>query len=166
MTSAFAGALPPLSVVGEKVADPTARQVARGVCRRFDRLGHAALTEFVLGSGRRADVLALGPGGEIALVEIKSCLPDFRADAKWADYLDYCERYYFAVPRGFPLEALPADQGLILADGYDAEVLREAEPRPMAAARRKALTLRFAMTAARRLRPFLDPGAAGSDLPA
>lgn len=141
----------------EEPADAVARQVARGVCRLFDRLGHAGLTEFVLRSGRRADVIALGPGGELSIVEIKSSLADFRSDAKWPQYLEFCERYYFAVPRGFPLEILPGDQGLILADGYDAAILREAEARPMAAARRKAVTLRFGQVAARRLRLLLDP---------
>lgn len=141
----------------EESADPVARQVARGVCRLFERLGHAGLTEFALKSGRRADVIALGPGGELSIVEIKSSLADFRSDGKWPQYLEFCERYYFAVPRGFPLEVLPQDQGLILADGYDAAILREAEPRPMAAARRKAVTLRFGQVAARRLRLLLDP---------
>ncbi len=166
MTSAIAAAAPPPSVVPEAPDDPIARQVARGVCRRLDQLGHAALTEFVLATGRRADILALGPAGELAIVEIKSCLADFRADGKWADYLGYCERYYFAVPRGFPLEVLPEDQGLILADGYDAEILREAPHRPLSAARRKALTLRFGLVAARRLRLLLDPQAAAAESPA
>ena len=144
----------------EAPADPVARQVARGVCRLFDRLGHVGLTEFVLRSGRRADVIALGPAGELSIVEIKSSLADFRSDAKWPQYLEYCERYYFAVPCGFPLEVLPGDQGLILADGYGAEILREAAARPIAPARRKALTLRFGQVAARRLRLLLDPQAA------
>jgi hypothetical protein len=138
-------------------ADPLAQSVARGVCRLFDRLGHVGLTEFVLRSGRRADVVALGPAGELTIVEVKSSLADFRSDAKWRDYLEFCERYYFAVPRGFPLEVLPENQGLIVADGYDAAILRESERRPMAPARRKAVTLRFGLIAARRLRLLLDP---------
>ena len=141
----------------ETPEEAAARRVARSVCRLFDRLGHVGMTEFVLKSGRRADVMALGPGGELTIVEIKSCLADFRADGKWREYLEFCERYYFAVPRGFPLEVLPEDQGLILADGYDAEILRKATHRPIAAARRKSVTLRFAQVAARRLRLLLDP---------
>lgn len=137
--------------------DPLAQAVARGVCRLLDRLGHVGLTEFVLRNGRRADVIALGPAGELTIVEVKSSLADFRADAKWPDYLEFCERYYFAVPHGFPLQALPADQGVIVADGYDAAILREPERRPLAAARRKAVTLRFGQVAARRLRLLLDP---------
>lgn len=142
-------------------AQAAAQRVARGVCRLFDRLGHVGLTEFVLKSGRRADIIALGLGGELTIVEIKTSLADFRSDAKWPQYLDFCERFYFAVPRGFPLAALPEDQGLILADGYDAAILRDAVPRQIAAARRKAVTLRFGQVAARRLRQLLDPQ--GSD---
>lgn len=145
----------------EQCADPVARQVARGVCRLLDRLGHVGLTEFILRSGRRADVIALGPGGEITIVEIKSSLADFRADGKWPQYLEFCERYYFAVPRGFPVEVLPEDQGLILADGYDAAIMRESDHRAMVAARRKAVILRFGQVAARRLRLMLDPESAG-----
>ena len=153
------------SLSAEEPLDPVARQVARGVGRLLAQLGHAGLTEFVLRSGRRADILALGPAGEITIVEIKSSLADYRSDSKWPEYLDFCERYYFAVPRGFPLEVLPPDQGLILADGYDAAILREAEPRPLAAARRKALTLRFGQVAARRLQLLLDPQAQEAALP-
>ncbi|MEX2628352.1 MAG: MmcB family DNA repair protein [Tistlia sp.] len=151
-----------LARAGDALADdPAALRVARGVCRLFDRLGHVGLTEFVLRGGRRADVLALGPGGELSIVEIKSCLADFRSDGKWPQYLEFCERYYFAVPLGFPLEVLPEDQGLIVADGYDAAILREADRRPIAAARRKAVTLRFGQVAARRLRLLLDPEGVG-----
>ncbi|SMF63264.1 hypothetical protein SAMN06265365_12292 [Tistlia consotensis] len=158
--------MPLSTTVKPEPADPVARQVARGVCRLLDRLGHVGLTEFVLRSGRRADVIALGPGGELTIVEIKSSLADFRADGKWPEYLAFCERYYFAVPRGFPLEVLPEDQGLILADGYDAAILREAEHRPLAAARRKAVTLRFGQVAARRLQLLLDPQGADPGRPA
>src|SRR5947208_494807 len=80
---------------------------------------------------------------------------DLRGDAKWPDYLDYCDQFYWAVPAGFALDLfetegfLPERTGLIVADRYDAEVLREAPTVPLAAARRKVETLRFARGAAR-----------------
>ncbi len=146
--------------------DPAAPQpppgvlLARGVCRFLIDAGFAPMTEFAPTRGLRADVCALGPRGEIWIVECKSGLPDFRADRKWRGYLDWCDGYFFAVDADFPPEALPDDEGLILADAFGAEILREARPRALAAARRKALTGRFARAAALRLRGALDPGAA------
>ncbi len=125
--------------------------IARGVMRLFDAMGLASLPEVPLANGRRLDLLALGDGGALWAVEIKSSLADFRADRKWPDYLDFCERLYFAVPPDFPHEVLPAEHGLIVADAYDARILRAAAERKLSAARRKALTLRFARLAARRL---------------
>jgi hypothetical protein len=134
--------------------------MARGVCRFLIDRGFAPVTEVVPARGLRADVLALGPAGEIWIVECKSSLADFRSDRKWQGYLDWCDRYFFAVDATFPTEILPEDEGLIVADGYGAEILRDAPDRPLAAARRKALTARFARTAAIRLRAALDPGLA------
>lgn len=134
-----------------------AQQLARGVCRTLADHGYACLAEFTLKSGRRLDVLALGADGELLAVEIKTSLADFRADAKWPDYLEHCERLFFAVPRDFPLEVLPEDCGLMIADAYAAAFLREPPRRPLSAARRRALTLRFALTAARRLDQVSDP---------
>ncbi|MEO0679803.1 MAG: MmcB family DNA repair protein [Pseudomonadota bacterium] len=133
--------------------------LARGVCRGLIDLGFAPITEFVPARGLRADVFALGPKGEIWIVECKSGLPDFRADRKWHGYLDWCDRFFFAVDAEFPRDALPEEEGLMLADAWGAEVLREAQARPLAAARRKALTLKAARTASQRLRLALDPGA-------
>jgi hypothetical protein len=138
-------------------AQGIARGLARGVVRLFDSHGFACVTEFTLANGRRADVMALGPAGEVHCVEIKTSLPDFRADAKWPDYLDYCDAFFFAVPADFPLEVLPGDCGLVVADAYGGEFLRGAPPRKLNAARRKAVTLRFGLTAARRLGQILDP---------
>ena len=132
--------------------------LTRGVCRCLIDRGFAPVTEFAPTRGLRCDVLALGPKGEIWAVEVKSGLPDFRADGKWEGYLDWCDRLFFAVDSEFPAEVLPADQGLMLADGFGAEILRLPEARPLAAARRKALTARFARAAALRLRAALDPG--------
>jgi len=137
--------------------DRISRQVSRGVCRALAELGYATLTEFTLRNGRRVDVIALGGSGEILVVEIKSSLEDFRSDQKWPEYEGFCDQLYFAVPEGFPLEVLPDDRGLIVADAYGAAVLREAPVARLNAARRKALTLRFALVGAQRLARLLDP---------
>ncbi len=135
-----------------------AARLARGVTRALHDLGQASLTEFTLRSGRRVDVIGLDPTGRLTIVEIKSSLEDFRADRKWRDYLDYCDRFFFAVPEGFPQQVLPEDCGLMIADGYGAAVLREAPLLPLAPARRRAQILRFAQTAAQRLSRLEDPG--------
>ncbi|MDJ0946474.1 MAG: MmcB family DNA repair protein [Kiloniellales bacterium] len=137
----------------------TARAVARGVCRLLGELGQASLTEFTLRTGRRVDVIGLAGDGLITVVEIKSSLADFRADQKWPDYLEFCDRFYFAVPAAFPREVLPVDQGLMVADAYGAEILRpSAELATLAGARRRSVILRFAQTAAGRLQGLTDPG--------
>ena len=111
-----------------------------------------------LGNGRRADILAVGRDGEIWIVEIKSSIADFRADQKWPEYRDYCDALLFAVAPDFPSDILPADTGLILADAYAGEVVREAPRHPLSPARRKALTLSIARMAAMRLHARIDPG--------
>jgi len=128
----------------------------RGAIRHLHALGYATLTEFPLKSGRRADILALGPGGEVWIVEVKSGLPDFRADRKWPDYQEWCDRLFFAVGPEFPLAVLPEEAGLMIADAHDGEILRQPECSPVPAARRKALTLRFARLAALRLNGLDD----------
>ena len=140
---------------------PTALAVCTGARRLLAGHGFASVTEFTLASGRRADILALGPDGTIWIVEIKSSLADFRADGKWPDYRDFCDRFFFAVPEDFPADVLPLDAGLILADGYGAAIAREAPEHRLAGARRKAVTLRFAHAAAARLHMLLDPQGAG-----
>jgi hypothetical protein len=117
------------------------------------------LPEVPLANGRRADLLALDRNGLITLVEIKSCPADFRADRKWQHYLEYCDRFYFAVAAGFPQNLLPPDEGLILADRFAGEIVREARLRTLAAARRKAMLIRFARAAAGRLQLLLVPPA-------
>ena len=129
----------------------------RGAVRLLEAMGHGTLTEFPLKSGRRADILSLGEKGEIWIVEVKSGVPDFRADHKWQDYLEWCDRFFFAVGPTFPTEMLPSDAGLLIADEYDAVLVREPETTPLLGSRRKALTLRFALLAARRLSGREDP---------
>ena len=134
--------------------------LARGVCRHLASHGFAVIEEFVPERGKRVDVMALGPKGEIWVVECKSCRADFRADGKWPGYLDWCDRYFWAVDADFPQALLPEETGLILADGYDAEILRMGPEAKLAGARRAAVIRRFAAHAARRLQALRDPGAA------
>lgn len=131
--------------------------VVRGVSRLFRNLGESCLSEFTLRSGRRVDLIAVDRRGVFTVVEVKTSVADFRSDTKWHEYLDFCDRFYFAVPIAFPLEILPESCGLMVADGYGSEILRESPPGTMNAARRKALTLRFARTAAARLWQTVDP---------
>ena len=137
---------------------PVAAGIQRGVRRLFAELGHATLPEFTLANGRRADLIALAPDGMLTIIEIKSSVADFRADRKWPDYEDFCDRFYFAVPETVPFDILPEDRGLIIADSFGAAVMREAAHHPLAGARRKAVTLRFAHAAACALHALADPG--------
>jgi hypothetical protein len=137
--------------------------LARGVCRALQQLGYASLLEFPLANGRRADILALGRGGDLSIVEIKSSVADFRADRKWVEYRDFADRFYFAVPPDFPAALIPEDCGLIVADAFAASLIRDGKRTSLAPARRRALTLRFALAAATRLRRHLDPHAGLAD---
>ena len=136
---------------GEALGGERAAAIVRGVMRHFVDLGWSGVLEFTLANGRRADIAAVNAGGEITIVEVKSCRADFLSDGKWQDYLEFCDRFYFAVDADFPREILPEDPGLIIADKYDARILRESPIERLAAARRKAVTLRFARAAADRL---------------
>jgi hypothetical protein len=141
---------------------PIAAEVARGVTRLVCRHELFAMGEVPLPNGRRADLMAIGPKGELTIVEIKVSKADLLGDQKWTDYLDYCDRFFWAVPNVLAhlLEEerfLPGDAGLLVADRYDAAVMREPSTRPLAPARRKAETLRFARRAARRLSVQIDP---------
>jgi hypothetical protein len=141
---------------------PVAAHVARGVTRLFCRQDLFAICEMPLPNGRRADLMAIDPKGELTIVEIKVAKADLLGDGKWTDYLDYCDRFFWAVPPHLAhfLEEerfLPENAGLIVADRYDAAVVREAAERPLATARRKAELLRFARRAARRLAAQIDP---------
>ncbi|MER2604499.1 MAG: MmcB family DNA repair protein [Siculibacillus sp.] len=136
--------------------------VARGVRRHLVRLGFAVVEELPLASGRRADVMALSASGEIWIVEIKSSIEDFRADRKWPFYRLHSDRLFFATSPRVPLEIFPEDCGLIVADGFGGEILREAPEHRLAAATRKATMLRFARVAALRLQGVVDPGVLGN----
>jgi hypothetical protein len=136
---------------------PVAAELQRGVCRAFRALGLSVVTELSLANGRRADVVALSPGGDITIVEIKSCLLDYRTDGKWRDYLPFCDRLFFAVMPDFPCDIIPGSAGLILADRFGAEFVREPVEERLSAARRKAMMLCFARSAALRLQLHLDP---------
>ena len=131
--------------------------LARGVSRFLLTHDFVSVEELVPTSGLRVDVMALGPKGEIWIVECKSSRADYQSDSKWENYLPYCERFFWAVSEDFPTDLLPEDSGLIIADAYEAEIIRMPSPQPMAAARRKMLTRDFARTAALRLQGLRDP---------
>ena len=131
--------------------------VQKGVCRLLRAAGFATLTEFTLVTGRRADVIALNDSGVFWIVEIKSSLEDFRADGKWPEYRDFCDRLFFAIPQTMAPEIIPAGAGLIVADNWGADILRQPDETPLHASRRKALTLAFARMAALRLHGLYDP---------
>ena len=128
----------------------TTSAVTRGAGRLMAAMGYAPLIEVALPNGRRADIMALGPRGEIAIAEVKSSLEDFRTDRKWGEYLPYCDAFYFAVAPEFPRHILPGEPGLIVADAFGGAVLREPPLSLLAGARRKALTIAFGRLAAGR----------------
>lgn len=135
------------------------QRLARGVGRLLRSMDHAVLLEFVPSRGLRVDVMSLGPKGEIWIVECKSSRADFTSDRKWQGYLDWCDRYFWAVDGDFPAELLPAESGLILADPYGAEISRMAPEARLAGARRSRLMRDFARCAALRLQGIADPDA-------
>ena len=148
---------------GDPVPNGRAADIVRGVQRMFAELGLASLTEVTLANGRRADVMAVGPKGEIVIVEVKSCLQDFQTDQKWPEYAPYCDRFYFAIDCDFPQDRIPEDTGLMCCDAFGGAVLRACEPAPLNAARRKAVTLSFARLAAARLLRTANAGASAAE---
>jgi len=145
------------------VTDPCARAVARGICRLFARNDIWCLSEMPLRSGRRADLMGVDPRGHVVIVEIKVSRADLLGDTKWPEYLDHCDRFYWGLAPALDracLETeafLPASCGVIVADGYDAEILCPAPLQPLAAARRKAEVERIARAALRRGILAADP---------
>ncbi|MBY0581326.1 MAG: MmcB family DNA repair protein [Sphingomonas sp.] len=141
----------------------TATDVARGVTRMLLRHDLLAIAEVQLDGGRRADLMAIDARGQIVIVEIKVSRADLLGDGKWPDYLAHCDRFFWAVPHGFDVSPLSGDAflpertGLIVADRYDASIVREAHSTPLAAPSRKRITLAFARRAARRLVFAADP---------
>ncbi|WP_372603164.1 MmcB family DNA repair protein [Actibacterium sp.] len=134
--------------------------LARGVCRHLSSYDFVTVVELVPTPGLRVDVMALGPKGEVWVIECKSSRADFQADSKWQGYLPWCDRFFWAVDEAFPTDLLPADTGLILADAYDAQIVRMAPEDALSAPRRKVVTRTFARHAARRLQALRDPGPA------
>jgi hypothetical protein len=147
----------------EITADMTAlmpgQLLARGVARHLASLGWVSVEELVPARGLRVDVMALGPKGEIWIVECKSSRADYASDQKWDGYLEWCDRFFWAVDSDFPVDLLPLESGLIIADAYDAEIIRMAPEGKLAPARRKVMVQKFAVHAARRLHTLRDPGA-------
>jgi hypothetical protein len=136
---------------------PSAAAVQRGVCRLLRAHGFATVSELPLATGRRVDVMAVSATGSLWAIEIKSSVADLRADHKWPEYEEFCDRLYFAIPPELPPEIMPEQAGLIVADRWGAEILRHGEEHLLSAARRKSVTLRFARAAALRLHLLADP---------
>ncbi len=139
--------------------------LARGVCRLLRGHGYVSVEEFVPTRGLRVDVLGLGPKSELWVIECKSSRADFQTDRKWQGYLAWCDRYFWAVDQDFPADLLPEGTGLMIADAYDAEIIRMAPEHKLAAARRKMMIHKFATHAARRLHSLRDPGVSAFCLP-
>jgi hypothetical protein len=137
---------------------PTALRVQRGVMRLMRAVyDYSCFAEVPLANGRRADVLAVGPKGQIWIIEIKSSVIDFRVDAKWPHYKDFCDRFYFAKPPELDAAIFPESEGLIVADAHGAEILREAPEEALPAARRKAMLLKLTRLGADRIHQLMDP---------
>jgi hypothetical protein len=134
------------------------QQLARGVCRALRGYDFATLEEFIPTAGLRVDVMALGPSGEFWVIECKSSRADFNADAKWHHYLEWCDRFFWAVPPDFPAHILPPDTGLIRADAYGGEIIHMGPQTPLPPARKRAQTLRFARAAGFRDQSARDLG--------
>ncbi|MBU1175307.1 MAG: MmcB family DNA repair protein [Alphaproteobacteria bacterium] len=151
--------MPDLPLISDARQSPTALMVQRGTMRllrgQFDL---SCFAEVPLANGRRADILGVGPKGEIWIVEIKSCLADLRVDAKWQFYRDFCDRFFFAKPPELDAAIFPESEGLIVADGHGADIIRQAANDPLAGARRKALMLRLTRLGADRIHALMDPG--------
>lgn len=124
--------------------------IRRGILKGLEETDLVFLPELTLSNGRRADLIALNRKGEIIIIEIKSSTADFQVDTKWHEYKEYCDHFYFATHPSVPMEIFPQDEGFILADEYGCEIIREAHALKLNAATRKALTLRFARSAALR----------------
>jgi hypothetical protein len=146
-----------LSVVALQKRPEVTLAVCRGACRLMRQSGYSVLLEVVLPGGRRADIFAIGPTGELVIVEVKSSIEDWRVDEKWPDYLEWADLFYVAVPVDFPQELIPLEAGLIVADAYGGAILRQPPRQPVAAARRKSLLIECARLAAERLARLEDP---------
>ncbi len=133
------------------------QRLARGACRHLLSLNFTGLTEFVPTRGKRVDVMGLGPEGELWIIECKSGRADFRSDSKWTGYLEWCDRFFWAVDTAFPTDILPEESGLMIADDYSAEIVRMPEAQRLAPARRHRLIRKFARDSAHRLLNYEYP---------
>lgn len=149
--------MPGLVPADDGSAPAGAPGITRGTGRLLRDMGFEVLEEFKLTSRRRADIAGLDRTGRFVIVEVKSSLADFRADAKWPEYVPHCDAFYFAVAGDFPKGVLPADEGLIIADAFHAAIQRPAAERPMNGNRRRNQILAFARQSARRLAQVHDP---------
>jgi len=141
------------------ISEPKPGQLlARGVCRHLLSLDFVTVEELTPTPGLRVDVMGLGPKGDVWIVECKSSRADFMSDGKWQGYLEWCDRYFWAVDEAFPTELLPEGTGLIIADAYDAEIVRMGVETKLAPARRKVMVQKFARHAALRWHAARDPG--------
>ncbi|MEM9437823.1 MAG: MmcB family DNA repair protein [Pseudomonadota bacterium] len=131
--------------------------LSRGVCRHLLGYDFVTVEELTPVQGLRVDVMALGPKGEIWVVECKSSRADFHSDQKWQGYLEWCDCYFWAVDEAFPTELLPQETGLMIADAYDAEIIRMGPETKLAPARRKVMVQKFARHAALRHHAARDP---------
>lgn len=152
-----------LPTTGDDAFTREAQGVARGICRLFARNDIWCLPEMPLRNGRRADLMGIDAKGQLVIVEIKVSRADLLGDGKWTDYLDFCDRFYWGLAphldRACMEDAsfMPERCGLIVADGYDAEILRPAATVPLATARRKVEVERLARASLRRHLSVLDP---------
>jgi hypothetical protein len=147
----------PIRLAADRRQSPAACAISRGVARLLKSHAMAAVSEVALANGRRADIVGLSDNGSIWIVEIKSSLQDFRADQKWPEYRDFCDRFFFAVLPDFPREVLPAQTGLIIADHHGGDIVAHAPEHKIPSWRRQRMTLQVARTAALRLQAAMDP---------
>lgn len=142
---------------------PVAAGVLRGISRLFARNDIWCLPEMPLRGGRRADLMGIDAKGNVIIVEIKVARADLLGDAKWTDYLEFCDRFYWGLSPTLDRSCLEQDEflpdrcGVIVGDNYDAEIIRPAPLLQMAAARRKVEVARLARASLRRLVNAADP---------
>ena len=134
-----------------------ANDISRGTCRYLKNLGYSSLTEFKLQSKRRVDVIGLNQAGKFLIIEIKSSVSDLKADKKWGEYIPFADEMYFAVANGFPLEIIPDECGIMIADAYNAAIVRQSPLRNLHKSRRQNQIKQFARTASDRLHQLKDP---------
>ena len=146
-----------ISIIALQKRPEVTLAVCRGACRLMRQAGYTVLPDVPLPDGRRADIIAVGPAGDVAIVEVKSSIEDWRVDGKWPDYLAWSDLFYVAVPVDFPQELIPETAGLIVADAYGGAILRPSLRRPLVAARRKSLLIECARLASERLARLEDP---------